>query len=299
MRTDIYDRVTQKIIHDLEAGIRPWHRPWNPSHAAGRIMLPLRHNGQPYHGINILMLWCAADEKGYSSPIWMTFKQALELGARVRKGEQGSPVVYASTLTRAETDEASGEETSHEIPYLKSYTVFNVDQIDGLPAQYDPPAPADLQPVQRNADADAYFHALGATIRHCGTQAYYSMSSDHVQMPPMETFRDPESYYATLAHELTHWTRHPSRLDRDFGRKRWGDEGYAMEELVAELGAAFLCASLQLTTETPRDHAGYIGSWIKVLKDDHRAIFAAAAHAQRAADYLDKLQQAREESAAA
>jgi antirestriction protein ArdC len=220
----------------------------------------------------------------------MTFKQALELGAHVRKGESGSLVVYASKLTRTETDEATGEEAAREIPFLKGYTVFNVEQVDGLPEYFYAPAAPRLDPVQRIARADAFVVATGASISHGGNCAFYSAGEDRVQMPPFETFRDAESYYATLSHELTHWTKHKSRLDRDFGKKRFGDEGYAVEELVAELGAAFLCADLDLTAEPREDHASYIAHWLKVLKDDRRAIFTAASHAQAAADYLAGLQ---------
>lgn len=148
-----------------------------------------------------------------------------------------------------------------------------------------------IDAAQRIDHAEAFFSATGADIRHGGNSAHYSGRTDHVQMPAFEAFRSPEAYYATLAHELSHWTKHPKRLDRDFGRKRWGDEGYAKEELVAELGAAFLCADLALTPEPGVDHAAYIQSWLKVLKEDKRAIFSAAAHAQRAADFLHGLQQ--------
>jgi antirestriction protein ArdC len=286
VKTDIYERVTAQIVASLEQGVRPWLKPWNAEHAAGRITRPLRGNGVPYQGINVLMLWGAAVERGYAAPIWMTFKQALELGGCVRKGERGNLVVYASTFSRTETDGDSGEESERDIPFLKGYTVFNVEQIDGLPAHFTAPAEAVLDPVQRIAQAEQFFSATGATVRHGGNQAYYRMASDFVQMPFFETFRDAESYYATLAHELTHWTRHPSRLDRSFGRKRFGDEGYAMEELVAELGAAFLSADLGLTPEPREDHAAYIGNWLNVLKNDKRAIFTAASHAQRAADFI-------------
>jgi antirestriction protein ArdC len=286
MNSDIYQRVTAQIVASLEQGVRPWLKPWNAEHAAGRITRPLRGNGVPYQGINVLMLWGAAVERGYAAPIWMTFKQALELGGCVRKGERGNLVVYASTFSRTETDGESGEESERDIPFLKGYTVFNVEQIDGLPAHFTAPAETPLDPVQRIAHAEEFFSATGATVRHGGNQAYYSVASDLVQMPFFETFRDAESYYATLAHELTHWTRHPSRLDRSFGRKRFGDEGYAMEELVAELGAAFLSADLGLTPESREDHAAYIGNWLNVLKNDKRAIFTAASHAQRAADFI-------------
>lgn len=296
--TDIYTRITNQIVSELEKGVRPWLKPWNAEHAAGRISRPLRHNGTPYQGINVVMLWSAAVAAGYAAPIWMTYRQAKELGANVRKGEKGSLVVFANTITRTETN-ADGNEEDREIPFMKGYTVFNVEQIEGLPAQFHAPAQPRLDPVQRIDRAERFFTATGADIRHGGNRAYYSVSDDHVQMPLFETFRDAESYYATLAHECTHWTRHKSRLERDFGRKNWGDEGYAMEELVAELGSAFLSADLDLTPEPRDDHAAYIASWLKVLKDDKRAIFTAASHAQRAADFLNGLQKPAVTEAAA
>ncbi|MDX0174516.1 zincin-like metallopeptidase domain-containing protein [Sinorhizobium meliloti] len=290
MKTDVYERITGRIVAELEQGVRPWLKPWSAEHAAGRITRPLRFNGMPYQGINVLMLWGESVAKGFAAPIWMTFKQAQEMGGHVRKGEHGSLVVYADRIRKTERDEATGEEAEREIPFLKGYTVFNVEQVEGLPQHFFGLAEPRLDPVQRNARADEFFAAVGADVRHGGDRAYYTMAEDRVQMPPFEAFRDAESYYATLAHELTHWTRHPSRLERDFGRKRWGDEGYAMEELVAELGAAFLSADLDLTPEPREDHAAYIGSWLEVLKNDKRAIFTAASHAQRAADYLNGLQ---------
>lgn len=297
MKTDVYQRVTDSIVAELEKGVQPWFKPWNAEHAAGRITRPLRANGIPYRGINVIMLWASAVEQGFSAPLWLTYKQAQEIGGQVRKGAKGSLVVYANTITRSETDEATGEEQERDIPFMKGYTVFNAEQVDGLPAHfYAVQAPA-LDPVARIERAEAFFAATGADIRHGGNQAYYAAGADRVQMPPFEAFRDAESYYATLAHELTHWTKHPKRLDRDFGRKKWGDEGYAMEELVAELGAAFLAADLDLAAAPRADHASYIACWLKVLKDDRRAIFSAAAHAQRAADYLAGLQQ-REQRAA-
>ena len=287
MKQDVYERITNKIIAELEKGVRPWVKPWSAEHAAGRITRPLRANGIPYRGINILMLWADSVEKGYSAPIWITFKQAQELGGHVRKGESGSLVVYASTFSKMETDAGSGAEVERDIPFLKGYTVFNAEQIEGLPPHFYTPAQAPLDPVQRIGRAEEFFSATGADIRHGGNRAFYSYGEDRIQLPPFETFKDAESYYATLAHEATHWTRHESRLERDFGRKRWGDEGYAMEELVAELGAAFICADLGITCQERDDHAAYIASWLKVLKDDKRAIVTAASHAQRAADFLN------------
>jgi len=293
-RPDVYTRITDKIVAALEEGTRPWIKPWNAEHAAGRIIKPLRHNGVPYAGINIIMLWQAAAASGYSAPIWMTFKQAQELDANVRKGEHGELVVYANTVKRTEQN-TNGDDVEIDIPFMKGYTVFNVEQIDGLPEHFYQLAEPVLDPVQRIDHAEAFFSALGADIRHGGNQAYYAVGADYVQMPPFESFREAESYYATLAHECTHWTRHPQRLDRSFGRKRWGDEGYAREELVAELGSAFICADLELALEPREDHAAYIESWLKVLKYDKRAIFSAAAHAQRAADYLQGFQAGTQE----
>jgi antirestriction protein ArdC len=297
-RADLYSRVTSRIVADLEQGVRPWFKPWSAEHAAGRITRPLRHNGTPYSGINVLLLWSEAMARGFSAPLWMTFRQALQLGAHVRKGETGSLVVYADRITKTEKAD-TGEDVERSIPFMKGYTVFNVEQIDGLPALYTAPAAAPvLDPVARIATAEAFVAATGATLRHGGSRAYYAVEPDYVAMPPFESFRDAESYYATALHELTHWTRHPSRLARDMGRKHWGDEGYAREELVAELGSAFLSADLGLTPEPRPDHASYIASWLKALNDDKRLIFAAAAHAQRAADFLHRLQPAHTEAAA-
>ena len=173
---------------------------------------------------------------------------------------------------------------------MKGYTVFNVDQIEGLPAHYYAIASGAENPDERDERAEAFFAATRAKIETGGNSAYYRIDTDHIQMPAFESFVDAQRYYATLAHESIHWTRHEDRLDRSFGRKRFGDEGYAREELVAELGAAFLCADLGLALEDRDDHAAYIGSWLKVLKNDKRAIFSAAAHAQRAADFLHGLQ---------
>ena len=251
-RPDVYSRITDKIIADLEQGVRPWLRPWNAEHAVGRISRPLRHNGIPYKGINVVMLWSAATIKGYACPIWLTFKQALELGGNVRKGETGELVVYANSITRTEANE-KGEEIEREIPFLKGYTVFNAEQCENLPAYYTTKAKAPaLSPLQRIEAADRFFAATGADIRHGGPRAFYAQGPDFVQMPLFETFRDAESHAATLAHELTHWTKHDKRLARDMGRVKWGDEGYAREELVAELGSAFLCADLGITPRFAR-----------------------------------------------
>ena len=292
-RHDVYERVTARILADLEKGVRPWVQPWESGE--GGFGRPLRHNGQPYAGINVLMLWSVAFERGYASPTWMTFRQAQELGAaHVRKGEKGSLVVYANRLTKVETNDR-GEEVEREIPFLKGYTVFNAEQIDGLPEHYyAKPPPKFAGPAQRIGHAEGFFAATGATIVQRGGRAFYRQDGDFVQVPPIEAFPDAQEFFSTLAHEITHWTKHPERLARDLGRQRWGDEGYAMEELVAELGAAFLCADLEIApgggADVREDHAAYIATWLKVLKGDKKAIFTAASHAQRASDYLHALQ---------
>lgn len=293
MNSDVYTRITGQIVAELEKGVRPWMKPWDAAHVAGPVSRPLRANGKAYGGINIVMLWASAMEQGFTAPIWMTFKQAKELGAHVKKGEKGTLVVYASTITREEAGE-EGEAQTREIPFMKGYTVFNVEQIEGLPAHYHAKTEPRLNDQQRIENAESFFAALGADIRHGGNAAYFNPTDDFVQMPPFESFTSAEAYYATRGHEMTHWTRHPSRLDRDFGRKRFGDAGYAMEELVAELGAAFLCADLELTPQIRDDHAPYIAGWLQVLKHDKRAIFTAASHAQKAVDFLHGLQGSKE-----
>jgi antirestriction protein ArdC len=289
-KQDVYSRVTDKILADLSKGELTWRRPWQAVHAAGSISMPLRAKGERYKGINVLMLWATALERGYVAPIYMTFNQAHQFGGHVRKGEKGSLVVFAKTFTKTQRDE-NGEDIEKEIPFMRGYTVFNVEQIEGLPPRfYAVIKPQHRTPLELNIKCDAFIASTDADIRHGGNQAFYSLSEDFVRIPHLDHFIDEEKYYATTAHELCHWTRHPKRLNRDLGRKRWGDAGYAMEELVAEIGSAFLCAELGITPETREDHAAYIASWMQVLKKDNRAIFTAAAHAQRAVDFLNAFQ---------
>jgi antirestriction protein ArdC len=284
-KLDVYAKVTSKIISDLERGNLTWLRPWQSGHAAGPISRPLRAGGKAYRGINVLMLWASAMESGFISPLWMTYKQAADLGGQVRKGEKGSLVVYADTITKSSIND-KGEDVETTIPFMRGYTVFNSEQIDGLPGHYcATPAPV-KKDIDRMHCVERFLAATGITIQHGGNQAFYSPFNDVVQIPEFHSFRDAESYYATLCHECVHATRHESRLNRDLGRKRFADAGYAMEELVAEIGAAFLCADLCITPETREDHAAYIASWLKLLKDDKRAIFTAASHAQKAVDHL-------------
>jgi antirestriction protein ArdC len=203
-RQDLYTCVTAKIIASLEQGARPWVKPWNSENTAGWISRPLRHNGTPYSGINILMLWGAAMELGFTSPTWMTFRQALALNAHVKKGAKGSLVVYADTFTANDEDE-NGQECDRQIPFLKGYTVFNIEQIEGLPEHYYATPQPRFTAIERIAHADAFFAATQADIRYGGSRAYYSQDGDYIQMPPIESFRDAEDLYGTLAHECIHY----------------------------------------------------------------------------------------------
>ena len=288
-KQDPHARITSRILAELEQGTRPWLKPWSGGDlAASGQTRPLRATGQPYRGINVLLLWMEARASGFVSPSWMTYRQAQALGAQVRKGERGATVVYYGDSRKTVRDEASGEDKEQAFRFLKTYTVFNVAQIDGLPERFHfvpEPAPE----VERIAAAEAVFTHIPATVNHGGDKAYYMPSADRIQLPPFAAFHDAHSYYTTRGHETVHWTRHETRLDRSFGREKWGDEGYAREELVAELGAAFLAADLGLCIEPRPDHASYIASWIKVLQNDTRAIVQAAAHAERAVAYLHGL----------
>lgn len=288
-RADIYTRVTDRIVELLSQGVKPWLKPWDAEHAAGRITRPLRHNGEPYHGINILMLWDSAQEQGYACPLWLTFRQAKELGGNVKKGEKSSPVVYASSFKKTEEAD-NGQEVEQEIHFLKEYRVFNAEQCDGLPERFYALKQEPKSDIERIESADRFFRNTKADIREGGNRACYSEGSDLIRMPRIETFNNAESHAGTLAHELVHWTKHKTRLERDLGRKKWGDAGYAMEELVAELGSAFLSADLEITPEVREDHADYIGHWLKVLEEDKRAVFTAASMASKAVDFLHGLQ---------
>ncbi|MCW8060490.1 ArdC family protein [Agrobacterium tumefaciens] len=290
-RTDLYARITEKIVADLEKGVRPWVRPWSSGHVAGRVSRPLRHNGLPYQGINTLLLWSESVANGFASPYWMTFKQALELGGHVRKGESGTTVVYAGSFSKTETD-ANGEEVERGIPFLKAYTVFSADQIEELPPHYYAAAEPPAKPVERIEHADRFFDNTGAIVRYGGDKAFYSPSTDTVQLPHPTNFKDMASFVAIRAHETLHWTAAPHRLNRDLSRYHKDRSERAREELLVEVGSCLLCADLGIVPELePRpDHASYLQSWLTFLGSDKRAIFTAAAHAQGAVAYLHDLQ---------
>jgi len=282
-RRDIYQTITDRIIAAIEAGAGAWRMPWHVAPGSGGIPCNIA-SSKPYRGINVVVLWSVAQAAGYSQPLWGTYKQWQERGAQIRKGEKAAPVVFWKMLDQAETQDSDEGQRARCV--ARGYHVFNAAQVDG----YQPPALPEAAPEpERIASADAFFAALGATIRHGGNRAFYAPGPDIIQMPPFPAFCDPAAYYATLAHEATHWTGHKARCDRDL-TGRFRSESYAAEELVAELGAAFLCADLGLASEPRPDHAAYIDSWLKVLRGDKRAIFTAAAAAQRAADWMHQRQ---------
>jgi antirestriction protein ArdC len=297
-RSDFYQRITDTIIQNLEQGTRPWTKPWTTTSSTAGAIRPLRHDGTPYRGINVLILWSEASDNGYTSSTWMTYRQAQSLGAQVRKGERGTTIVYAKPIQVLNEDATTDDDNTRTIPLLRAYSVFNIDQIEGLPVQYTPkpsPETVTIDVSGRVDHADSFVAATRANIQHRGNRACYIPSVDRIEMPPYREFLDTpastaaEGYYATLLHELIHWTSASHRCNRDLG-KRFADHAYAREELVAEIGAAFLCADLNITLEPRPDHAAYIAPWLTVLKSDKRAIFASAALAQCAVDYMHGLQ---------
>jgi len=280
-KRDVYARVTSQIVTAIENGAGNWRMPW---HTSGRFAFsPINVTSEkPYRGINTVCLWAAAQSKGYESGEWGTYAQWQERGAQVRKGEKSTTVVFwkfahGTNETEDDTPIANGS----RLLFTRGYSVFNAAQVEG----YNPPAVADIPMPERIAHADVFFRGVGADVQHGGNQAYYAPATDHIQMPPFPAFREAVAYYSTLAYEHTHWTAPAGRCDRQLG-KRFGDNTYAAEELIAELGAAFTCAHLGLSTEPRADHAAYINSWLKVLKADKRAIFTAASKAQQACDWM-------------
>ncbi|AKH18973.1 ArdC family protein [Sphingomonas sanxanigenens] len=279
-RRDAAAEITNLIIRKLEEGVPPWRRPWRMSAGAGQ---PLRHCGTPYSGINRLYLWAIADARGYASPYWMTARQAEQLGGRVRRHEQGSVSVFFSRMTRDERNPSTGETVSRLIRFLRSHVVYAADQIDGLPDQYriEREIPTPLAPSERQNAIDRFFSAIPSTVRHGGNEAFYHPTADYIQMPHRHMFRSADLHASTLAHEHIHWTANRNRLARAFG-KRFGDNAYAFEELVADVGAGLVCADLGLPNEIHDSHASYLASWLSVMKADKTAIITAAAHADRA-----------------
>jgi len=284
-RTSLYQEITDNIIAELEAGRVPWVQPWGTVAAKASLAMPKNAaTERQYSGINVLILWGAVIEHGFSTQNWLTFRQALGLGAHVRKGEHGTTVVYADRFVpdeerrRAERD---GDEPN-AIPFLKRFTVFNTDQCENLPPELtSAPAPSPEGLVLPHAEA--LIAGTGADFRIGGDRAFYNAVHDFIQVPRPEAYFEPINWHRTALHELGHWSGHPSRLGRDLSGN-FGSVLYAKEELIAEITSAFVCASLGIVP-TVR-HADYIGSWLEALRDDNHAIVRAASAASKAADYL-------------
>jgi antirestriction protein ArdC len=288
-KRDYAQEISNIILSRIESGVLPWRRPWRTFGAGGR---PLRHNGTPYTGINTLFLWALADAHGYRSRYWMTYRQAEELGAQVRRGERSSISVYYNSFNKTETNSLTGQDTSKTVRFLRAYAVFCADQIDGLPPHYYgeqddhlPPPPSDHQ-----AAIDAFFKPIPVEVRHGGDRAYYSPSADFVQMPNLAAFRSADHYASCLGHELGHATGATHRLNRQFG-KRFGDKAYSFEELCADLCASLVCSELGLPNELLDGHAAYIQHWAAVMRADKTAIIHAAAKAEQAYRWLASFSQ--------
>jgi antirestriction protein ArdC len=284
-RTSLYDEITGKIVAELEAGRAPWVQPWGTAAAKSPVAMPKNAaTGRQYSGINVLILWGAVIAHGFSGQSWLTFRQALSLGGNVRRGEHGTTVVYANRFVPDDEKRRAREasEDAQAIPFLKRFTVFNVMQCENLPddiaAVTPPPSPGLIVPR-----VDALIRATGIDFRIGGNQAFYAPTHDYVQVPPPQAYFEPINWHRTALHELGHATGHTSRLGRDL-TGRFGTKKYAFEELVAEVNAAFCCASLGIIP-TVR-HADYIGSWLEVLREDNRALVRAASQASKATEWL-------------
>ncbi|HEY1261768.1 MAG TPA: zincin-like metallopeptidase domain-containing protein [Stellaceae bacterium] len=282
-RSSLYQEITDKIIAELEQGRVPWVQPWSSGVTAPLGLPRNAATDRPYTGINVLILWTACAERGFTGQSWLTFRQALKLGAHVRKGERGTTLVYADRFIpyRERTRAAETGDDPQAIPFLKRFTVFNTDQCENLPDAGAPPAPVNDDCIL--PQAEALIRATGADLRVGGNRAFYVPSADYIQVPPPTAFFEPVNWHRTVCHELGHWTGHASRLNRDFSGG-FGSSAYAREELVAEMAGAFVCAALSIVP-TVR-HADYLASWLEVLREDNRAIIRAASAASKAADYL-------------
>jgi antirestriction protein ArdC len=278
MKTDIYAAVTARIIAELEAGAAPWIRPWAATPGANTPCNAV--SNRPYSGCNVVLLWQAA---GYRTPRFLTFKQALELGGNVRKGERGTKVYFVKQL-QVRDQGADDSSSTRLITMMREYTVFNIDQCENLPDSIITGKPMRVRnPGTRDELADDFLRSTGADIREGHGEACYIPSRDFISMPAFAAFKGADHFYNVAFHELTHWSGHKSRLDRDL-KNRFGSRDYAAEELIAELGAAFLCAEFGFDGDVR--NAGYIANWIELLKADKRAFFTACSQASKAADYL-------------
>ena len=280
MKRNPQEEVTARIVAELEAGAAPWIKPWAATPGANTPCNAVTN--RPYSGCNVVLLWMA-QAAGYRTPRFLTFKQALELGGHVRKGERGTRVYFVKQL-QVRDKGADDNTATRVVPLLREYTVFNVDQCVNLPERIvAPSAVKPRNPDERSAAIDEFLACTGASIREGSGEAYYLPGADFISLPRFDAFKNAAHFYSTALHELGHWTGHKSRLARDL-RHRFGERAYAAEELVAELCSAFLCAEFSIDGDLR--HAGYIENWIGLLKADTRAFFTACSKAQAAADYL-------------
>ena len=280
MKRDLYPEVSGRIVAELEAGAAPWVKPWSATPGENTPCNAV--SNRPYSGCNVVLLWMA-QAAGHRTPRFLTFKQALELGGNVRKGERGTKVYFMKQL-QVRDEGADGNSSTRLIPMMREYTVFNVDQCENLPDSIATGRRMRVRnPDARDDLADQFLRSTGADIREGHGEAYYVPSRDFISMPAFEAFNGADQFYGTVFHELTHWTAHKSRLDRDL-KSRFGSRNYAGEELIAELGAAFLCAEFGFDGDLR--HAAYIDHWIELLNADKRAFFTACSQASKAADYL-------------
>lgn len=274
MAFDAQQKITDELIAAMESGVAPWRKSWK----GGNAVMPLRHNGIPYKGINVTMLWIAATAKGYQSSYWMTYRQAQEYGAQVRQGEKAA-TSYHFTM-REVTDKKTGDKKN--IPDHKINYVFNAEQIDNLPLRYQAKPIEVIGGAEKIESLESFFSKFGANLHHGESYSpCYIPSLDVIQMPPVENFETATGYYGTLSHEHIHWTGHKSRLNR----LETGKKAYAFEELVAELGACFLNAQIGADLNID-DSASYLKFWLAALKEDKTFIFKAASAAQKAVDLL-------------
>lgn len=290
-RDDLHASITNQLIAAIESDPGSPALPWRRQNGLAPIPSNIA-SGNTYNGINILNLWASAHLCGYDLPLWGTYKQWTDAGCQVRRGEKATLVVFYREY-EATPDPERDDDGKRRV--MRGSSVFNAMQVEGYTP---PPAPLSLGPIERIEQADRFTQATRADIRHGGDRAYFRADTDHIQMPDEGLFTGTKSmsrsegYYATLVHELVHWSGAKARLDRDMSG-RFGSEAYAAEELIAEIGAAFLCAQLGITQELRPDHARYLASWVALLKSDSGAIFAAAARASEAARYLSGFELAR------
>ena len=290
VKTDIHQAITDQILEAMEQARSTGRRLWD-----SQPSLPMNlATGKPYQGINILILWAAGLSHGYTSPYWLTYKQAADMGGQVKKGEHGTHCVFYKPWESTETNKDTGEIETVKGAVIKTFTAFNLDQVDGIKA----PAKEERQAFQSIEDAERIMQASPAPIKIGGTQACYIPGRDEIHLPNREAFINAEAFYSTAMHEMTHSTGHKSRLDRDFSG-RFGTEAYAFEELIAEMGSAFLNADLGILNATLPDHADYLSHWIKILQNDKKAITTAAAQASKAHGLIKGLLTGQEQEAAA